>query len=79
MRIVLMKTKMLMNTHNDDYVVKPVPILGSRTEPLEMLHKDKDLRALLEVPTKIIVIVITFVISISISISINQSHLMWQV
>ena len=29
---------------------EPVSILCSRTEPLEMLHKDKDFRALLEVP-----------------------------
>ena len=27
----------------DDDLDKPVSILGSRAEPLEMLHKDKDL------------------------------------
>ena len=43
---------------------KPVAVLCSRTEPLEMLHKDKDLRALLEVPASIIVI----------SISINHCN-----
>ena len=74
----MMKTRMMMMmSMNAMRIMRmgPVPILGSRTEPLEMLHKDKNLRALLEVPTKIIVIIITFVISISISISSNQSHL----
>ena len=74
----MMKTRMMMMCMKAMMIMRmgPVPILGSRTEPLEMLHKDKDLRALLEVPTKIIVIVITFV---STSISINRRHLTWQV
>ena len=42
----------------DDDLDKPVSILGSRAEPLEMLHKDKDLWALLEIPARLIVIII---------------------
>ena len=30
--------------------LKPVSVLSSRTESLEMFHEDKDLRTLLEVP-----------------------------
>ena len=43
---------------NDGVDEKPVAILCSRTEPLEMLHKDKDLWALLEIPARLIVIII---------------------